>query len=363
MVFPISLEGYHLEEVVIIGGGVAGLSCLNALLDQGIAALLIEGSTIGTPKMCGEFLAPIATQQLQLWDIDPFIPIPHATFYAGSKQLDIHFTKPSAGISRSDVELKLAARARRLGGRIRENTYLEYTTPATERTPFYFKLSTGEIIEAKSAFFATGKLSNNTDNKKIALPYFGFKLHFSHTENDYSLKMFSLDKAYLGIVPISETISNCSCLAKREAVDAATSPNEYFQHLTQSHPVLKKLLTPLDLSAIDIMSGRAPAFTQKTPPNWSNSYWIGDAIASLYPAIGSGFAHSVDSAIQAVQFYLKQQPELYRINYSKSIKTKVLLGNVLNAALLQPKVSQSALPLLKRSPKLVNLVLKKLDYV
>ncbi|MFT6909840.1 MAG: flavin-dependent dehydrogenase [Oleiphilaceae bacterium] len=363
MVFPISLEGYHLEEVVIIGGGVAGLSCLNALLDQGISALLIEGSSIGTPKMCGEFLAPIAAQQLQRWDVDPLIPIPNAAFYAGIRQLDIHFTEPSAAISRSQVELKLAARARKLGGRIRENTYIEHTTPATETRPFHFKLSTGEIIEAKNAFFATGKLGNNKDNKKIALPYFGFKLHFSHTENDHSLKMFSLDKAYLGIVPITETMSNCACLAKREAVDASTSPDEYFRHLTQSHPVLKKLFTPLDLSAIDILSGRAPKFTQKKPSDWPNSYWIGDALVSLYPAIGSGFAHSVDSAIQAVQSYLKQQPHLYRINYSKSIKTKVLLGNVFNAALLQPKMGELALPLLKRSPKLVNFVLKKLDYV
>ncbi len=363
MVLSVSVEDYHLEEVVIIGGGVAGLTCLNALLDQGISALLIEGSTIGTPKMCGEFLAPIAAQQLQLWDVDPFVPISNATFYAGRKQLDIHFTKPSAGISRSDVELKLAARARRLGGRIRENTYLEHTTPATKKTPFYFKLSTGEVIEAKSAFFATGKFGSNKDNKKIELPYFGFKLHFSHTENDYRLKMFSLDNAYLGIVPVSETISNCSCLAKRKAVDAATSPNDYFWHLTRSHSVLKETFDSINLGAIDIMSGRAPAFTQKNPPNWPNSYWIGDAIASLYPAIGSGFAHSVDSAIQAVQFYLKQQPERYRITYSKSIKTKVILGNALNVALLQPKVGQSALPLLKRSPKLINLVLKKLDYV
>ncbi|MFT6138825.1 MAG: flavin-dependent dehydrogenase [Psychromonas sp.] len=363
MVFPISLESDNLEEVVIIGGGVAGLSCLNALLDQGISALLIEGAAIGAPKMCGEFLAPIAAQQLQFWDIDPLIPIPHAAFYAGTRQLDIHFRKPSAAISRSDVERKLAARARSLGGRIRENTYLEYTTAATESTPFYFKLSTGEIIEAKSAFFATGKLSHNQEKTKIALPYFGFKLHFTHAENDHSLKMFSLDKAYLGIVPITETLSNCACLAKREAVDAATSPEEYFRHLTQSHPVLKKTFTPLDFSTIDILSGRAPAFTQKNPPNWPNSYWIGDTLASLYPAIGSGFAHSIDSAIQAVQSYLKQQPKLYRINYSKSIKTKVCLGSVFNAVLLQPKVGELALPLLKRSPKLVNFVLKKLDYV
>lgn len=62
--------------------------------------------------------------------------------------------------------------------------------------------------------------------------------------------MFSLDKAYLGIVPITETISNCACLAKREAVDASTSPKEHFRHLTQSHPVLKKYSPRLILALL-----------------------------------------------------------------------------------------------------------------
>lgn len=357
------MENHNLEKVIIIGGGVAGLSCLNALLDHGIPALLLEGGTIGAPKMCGEFLAPIAVQQLHKWGVTAVVSISQANFYSGDKQLDIKFTQASGAISRSEVERQLATRARKLGGRIRENTYLQHTTPATSSTPYLFQLSSDEVIEAKSVFFATGKFGNIISSKKIKLPYYGFKLHFHHLEKVNSLKMFSLENAYLGIVPISDEISNCACLAKQDAVEKFGSAGDYFNQIIRSNYLLKDMLSSVDLDKTKILSGKAPDFFQKKLQVWPESYWIGDAFASLYPAIGSGFSHSITSATQAVYHFINNNPKIYQKTYSKSIKSKVVIGKLLNTALLNPRIVKYALPILNKYPGISNLILRKLDYL
>lgn len=356
------MESNHLEEIIIVGGGVAGLSCLNALVDRGYSPLLLEGATIGTPKMCGEFLAPVAVKHLQNWGIGPIIPISRVNFYAGEKQLDIKFSSASGAISRAEVEHQLATRAKKLGGRIRENTYLQHTIPATPATPYRFQLSTGEVIEAKTAFFATGKYGCDSQRNRIATPYYGIKIHFHHAEKSDSLQMFSLNQAYLGLVAISDEISNCACLIKREAVINHHSPADYFYELISSHPILKRQFSSIDMSSVTLLSGSAPAFYRKHPPSWPQSYWIGDAFASLYPAIGSGFAHSIESAIQSVHYFLQMQPEMYRKKYGESVRAKLVLGKLFNAILLHPKLGQYAIPML-RSPRIINLILKNLDYL
>ena len=85
MAFSFLLERDSLEKVIIIGGGVAGLSCLNGLLDQGQSPLLLEEKTIGLPKVCGEFLAPFASLQLQKWGIGPIQPIKEVCFLIKNK--------------------------------------------------------------------------------------------------------------------------------------------------------------------------------------------------------------------------------------------------------------------------------------
>jgi flavin-dependent dehydrogenase len=143
MVLPLSLEGDFVEKVVIVGGGIAGLSCLNALLDRGVSPLLLEGYTIGTPKMCGEFLAPQAVALLQNWDIGPLQEIQQASFFSKNKKFEVVFPKPAGAISRSEVELLLAKRAQKKEGRIREKALIQKIIPGTKSAPYIFHLASG----------------------------------------------------------------------------------------------------------------------------------------------------------------------------------------------------------------------------
>ncbi len=155
MGLPISLACYFMETLVIIGGGVAGLSCLNAFLDKDISPLLIEASSIGSPKMCGEFLAPPAIDQLKQWDIGPLQVIRQARFNA----VQFSFPREAGAYSRHHAELELAARAKQHGGRMIEQSPIKTLIPATHRNPYLLHLVSGEIIEARDVIFATGQFS------------------------------------------------------------------------------------------------------------------------------------------------------------------------------------------------------------
>jgi flavin-dependent dehydrogenase len=362
MVFPISLENYFMEECVIVGGGIAGLSCLNALLDHKQSPLLLEGSTIGTPKMCGEFLAPSAVDCLTRWGLGPIIQINHAEFYATQKQLSIRFPQPAGAMARSEVEYQLADRARNLGGKIRENAHIEKITPGTSNSPYILQLKSGEIIEAKTVFFATGKYHQTSDNKNKPA-YAGVKIHFQHIVKANTLQMYSLKHAYLGIVPVSDVTSNCACLIKRSALEKFDSIKAFFKHTISSNRNLNTLFDSLGDLDSHWLEGFAPAFQLKTTPKWENAFWIGDAFATLYPAIGSGFAHSIESAVLAVNYYIKQQNNHFRNDYTRIIKPKVIIGNILNSALLHPRVGQFGLPLMQKNPWITYALIKQLGYV
>jgi flavin-dependent dehydrogenase len=358
MVLSLSLEGCFVEEVVIVGGGIAGLSCLNALIDKNVSPLLIEGASIGSPKMCGEFLAPHAVKLLQYWGIDS-TPIHQAEFFTKKKLFDLKFTPFAGAMSRSEAEHALARRARKNNGRIRENSLIKKIIPATTKSPYIFYLESGEEIFAKTAIFATGKYAQVNS---VELPYYGIKFHFNHVVTPDKLLMYSMKDAYYGIVPISDQISNCACLIKRELIEKIGSCKEFFYQLLTKNQTLKNIFEEIDFEKINWLESRAPYFQFKKNPAWPNSFWIGDALAGLHPAIGSGFSHGINSAILAADYFLQNDSEEYLRISSKQIKPKLLLGNLMHQIMLNPAFAFAAFPFLQINPWLLNHCLRRLGY-
>lgn len=336
-----------MEKIVIVGGGIAGLSCLNALLDSGISPLLIEGQTIGTPKLCGEFLAPAAVSLLNKWEIDDIYPIEQADFLVKNKKLNFVFPKIAGASSRSEMEFKLARRATKKGGRIIQNSLIQKIEPRLKNSPFRFHLQSGEIIESQTAIFASGKVAKGEKLKPI---YSGIKIHFPTIVKKQTLLMFSLPNAYLGIVPISDTISNCTCLIKNN-IHHQEPPEILFKRLIQNNKQLKNIFPNLEENTgISWLSGISPEFGFKNPPNWQDAFWIGDAFGSIYPAIGSGFANSVLSANLAVKFYLENNQKSFHTTSKKYIRKKLRIGKFFHTLLLHPRIASLLLFLVKRNP-------------
>ena len=331
-----------MEEIVIIGGGVAGLSCLNALLDRGISPLLLEASTFGLPKMCGEFLAPPVIEQLQAWDVGPMHVITQARF--NTVQFD--FPRIAGAYARQDAELDLVVRAKKQGGRMVEQSPIKNIIPATHHSPHILHLTSGEIIEARDLIVATGKFSPIAS----VSTHVGFKTYISQVIQPETLLMYSVAGGYLGIVPVSDDMSNLTCLVKREEIEKAGSCKAFLNSFMP------------ELNTLDWLEGIAPGFGLKTIPSWPHAYWIGDAFASIHPAIGYGFAHAVSSALLAVDYYLKRDPGGYHQVLRHRLRSKRIIGKYLHHLLHKPTLFRFVSPLVQNNHRICHHLLNALDY-
>ena len=353
------MAGYFMEELVIVGGGIAGLACLNALLDRDVSPLLLEASTIGSPKMCGEFLAPPVIKQLRQWGIGPINTIKQAQFFGASNTWQFSFPREAGAYARHDAEMELAARAKKQGGRIVEQSPIKDIIPATHTSPFILHLTSGETITARDVIFATGKFSQQANTSM----YVGFKTHIPQIIEPETLLMFSLADGYLGIVPVTSETSNVTCLVKRKVIEKAGSCRAFLgQFEKRVGCALAQQPCVMENEPMDWLEGPAPAFGLKTIPDRPHAYWIGDAFASVHPAIGYGFAHSVSSALLATDYYLKQDPVGYHQALRRQMMPKRIVGRCMHHVLQKPRLCSIISPLVGVNTWITHRLLKTLDY-
>ncbi len=346
-----------MEEIVILGAGVAGLSCLNYFLDRGLSPLLIEAGTIGSFKVCGEFLTPYVAAMLEKWSISSVQPIKQATFFVDKRCFEVPFKMSAGSISRSQIELELAARARQKGGRIEENCSVQKLIPPVNKNPYLLHLSSGQEIRANTIFFAVGKFSQDPNT----FPYIAVGGHFNGVIAPHCLSMYSIKGAYLGVVPISAEVSNIAGLARREWIEQAGSWQSFLSSLGADYPQLQPVLTAVDLGKLTWAETRVGRFGVRDLPNWPGAYWIGDSLMSFPPSSGSGFSHSMLSANLAVECFFNKRIRHYQKLYVESSRLKWLIAMGLHQALMRPSVANVAATVFDSSAILLRAVLSGLE--
>lgn len=328
---------------------------MNAFLDKDLAPILIEAGEVGTPKMCGEFLAPHSLDVLDSWDIGPLQTVNHAEFCTGNKRIAINFHRSAAAFSRQSIELQLAQRARNKGATILTNSPVSQIEPP-DKQPFYkISLQSNQEIYARTIVFATGRFAMNS--RQSVAPYWGIKFHVPKIKQPNTLFMFSMNKSYFGLVPIEDNKSNCACLIKGQLPEK-NKLTDYIRQIQKFYPELTDMFDQYE--SIDYLSGKSPGFKIKKNPAWQNSYWIGDALATYYPAMGLGFAHSISSAVSAVDYFLKNDAPNYHQMAQAKAKSQLRLGRIIHTWLLHPALNRNTPSTLTEFLK--SYFMKRLEY-
>lgn len=341
------------KEVVIIGGGVAGLSAAIRLAELGIESTVIEAGSCPAHKICGEFLSPECLHHLAHWDIHP-IPINTAFLHTDKHTMQFPFSEHAGGLSHILLDPSLAARALSLGVKILTRTSVIAFHPKTDpSTTHLIHLSSGEVLEASMIIIATGRMPHL--QKRELLPrYMGFKAHFDNAPSEIvPLEMFSFNGAYIGLSPVEDNKLNVACLADLKAV-GDTDPLLFIERLISRHPKLNALLSNRTNLFDHWMIAPLPSFGLKDTPNWPDAYFIGDAAATVPPACGNGLSLAITGGCLAAEYLSKREASAFKSIWAKRCSKQLFWANLIHKLMMNPSLGNGFLFVSRLFPFMQN---------
>ncbi len=313
-------------DFIVIGGGVAGLSCTIRLAELGADVVLLEGGNYPAQKICGEFLSPEAIPILENWGIPTSSSVSHIEIVMAKKHLCLKLPEMAATAKRWDLDTALAKKATEKGARIVVGAKVVRVEPSVV-------LSTGEEWEAPCLLIATGRLSQLTPNFR----YVGFKAHFQGIDLGQTLQMHLMNGAYVGMGPIGKNCINVAGLVActpEEAIRPKETLSAFFKRNELN--LFAKLLSTGHCLFDDWMAAPVPEFGIRTNPFLPNVYYLGDAAGVIPPATGNGLSMALTSGILAAEYAFKGHFEAYRTAWNKTYKKRIQRGFLLHRCFLNP---------------------------
>lgn len=294
-----------MNPVIILGGGVASLSCACRLTEYGILPLVIEKGSYPTHKVCGEFISPESIKWLKRWDINP-LPISKVTFPTFS----FDFPTPAGALSHLTLDLALKELAEKRGARILTNT---------EVLAYRLKQG-GHEIDLKNLTLKTPSLVIGVGRKSSSSPaYIGLKAHFENPGLT-DLEMRLIPGGYFGMAPVENNRLNVACLMKNTS-DPETILATHLPPLRQLTPWLKAPIGSFGFKACE----EAP-----------DTYYIGDAFATIPPASGLGMTLAILSGIKAADFLVQKDPAGFKAYQRRHLRYPLLFAKAFHHLLLSP---------------------------
>lgn len=351
-------------KIAIIGAGIAGLAAANYLVDKGQTPYLIDADVPGKPKVCGEFFSPEVIEQLEAWGV-PLSYKKRAILHIKHQEYTFEFDKPVASVSRMIIENHLAQRARQHGAHIFTKTRVANEHFDRSDTGYVLKLigsgvENGEL-EVDRLIIAGGRFFAQSGNLGTSKPrYIGIKAYFTGIVMPHDeLHMYSNGQGYAGM-SVSEEVKGDTksmitfcCLADAEAVTHAGGPEQFINKFIESSKKLRAICKQAR-NRYGWITVPVYAFGQKETPKLPQSYFCGDAAASIYPATGNGLAMGITSAEMAVNYALEGNDQGYRDAWQARYANRLEYAKVMHYLFMHPSMLHIGFSLTKFFPKVAQ---------
>lgn len=362
------------HEIIVVGGGLAGLTAALHLAREGKQVLVIEKHQYPRHRVCGEYVSNEVRPYLDKLGIQ----IEEITSIA-INQIQLSNQKGQAitsklpmggfGISRYAFDQLLYQKAKALGV-----DFLFDTAEAinvNSQTPEVITKKE-KVLHAKVLLGAFGKRSNLDINLKRNFikrksPWLGVKSHYdfsSHPENVVGLHNFP--GGYAGISKVEGGRVNFCYLASYESFQNEKDLDAFNQNVVSQNPILGEFLKnasptfkkPLTIAQISF---------QKKAPTVGHIPMLGDSAGMIHPLCGNGMAMAIHSAKIASECVLRhcEKPtgplealgSAYTKSWQRHFQRRLWVGRQLQHVFLSASLSDLAVNTVARSEKLLQSVI------
>lgn len=306
-------------DVIIIGGGLAGLAASILLARRQYNVLLLEKEYYPKHKVCGEYISMESKPFLQSLgvSIDDSLPVINKLQVTDTRGNELNAALPQGGfgISRYMLDAHLATIAAQAGVTLLTKTRADSISFTADQ---FTVTAGGNNYTAKLACGTWGKRSNMDvkwqrsflKEKNNALSnYVGIKYHIRHPLPRDVVSLHNFTNGYCGVSPIEDD-RYCLCYLTT-AANLHSNGNDIKkmeQQVLMKNPLLEEVLnnavfhydTPLAISQV--------SFEQKEQV-YEHVLLLGDAAGMITPLCGNGMSmalHAAKLADGIIDSFLKE---------------------------------------------------------
>ena len=361
-------------EVIVIGGGLAGLTSAIHLAKAKFKILIIEKNEYPKHKVCGEYVSNEVLPYLKHLGFNPFafgaIQISNFELTThNNKSIKANLPLGGFGLSRFEMDFQLYQLALKSGVEVCRDTVNDVIFEADN---FQVKTKLNKQFQSKIVIGAFGKRSNldvKFQRKFITKksPYLGVKIHVSGDFPEDTVALHNFKGGYCGVSKTEKNQINLCYITDYEAFKKHKDIKEFQEKVVFKNSALKTIFKgsnslfeePLTISQI--------SFETKSPVE-NHIIMCGDTAGMIHPLCGNGMSMAIRSAQLASQLiidYLQEKIEsrnkleqLYTNRWQKNFSLRLKMGYTIAYLFRQNWLAPKLLALLRWFPFLTPQIIK-----
>lgn len=362
-------------EVIIIGGGLAGLCNAIHLSKLGKSVLLIEKNSYPKHKVCGEYISNEVLPYLSFLDINPFdfgaVKIDKFELSTtNNKLISVKLPLGGFGISRYQLDFILSEKAKENSVIILQDTVLNinfkdgvFNIETKENITFRSKIAIGAF--GKRSLLDI-KMERNFIQKKS--PYLGVKIHVKGEFQTDLVALHNFKGGYCGVSKVENDAINLCYITSFSSFKKYKNIYDFQENVVFKNQFLKEIFQnskpifeqPLSISQI--------SFETKKPIE-NHIIMCGDSAGMIHPLCGNGMSMAIQSAQIASKLILnylegsiltrKELENNYISEWNKQFSWRLKSGHFIAKLFRNDKISNALLQILRKLPFLLPIIIKQ----
>ncbi|MGJ8761291.1 MAG: NAD(P)/FAD-dependent oxidoreductase [Polaribacter sp.] len=376
---PRNIDSYNksnlVVDVIIIGGGLAGLCNAIHLSKFGKKVLLIEKNEYPKHKVCGEYISNEVLPYLEFLEINPFDfgAVKIKNFQLSTTKNNLISAKlplGGFGISRYQLDFVLSEKATKNGVTILRDSVVNidfkedvFLVETKEHNNFQSKICIGAF--GKRSLLDV-KLERDFIKKKS--PYLGVKIHVKGNFKEDLVALHNFKGGYCGVSKVENNAINLCYITNYASFKKYKNIDDFQEQVVFKNLFLKEIFNnseaifekPLTISQI--------SFETKKPVE-NHILMCGDSAGMIHPLCGNGMSMAIQSAQIASKLILnylndeiKSRKELekrYLREWNKKFSFRLKAGHFIAMLFRKDRIASILLQILKKLPFLLPIIIKQ----
>ncbi|WP_346881778.1 NAD(P)/FAD-dependent oxidoreductase [uncultured Algibacter sp.] len=368
------MADYTQLDIIVIGGGLAGLTSAIKLSKAGFKVVLIEKNTYPKHKVCGEYISNEVLPYLKSLGFNPFdFGAKHICDFElttiGNKSIKTKLPLGGFGMSRYEMDYQLYKIAIKNQVDILHDVV---NNVQFKDDVFTVKTKFSKVFKSRIAIGAFGKRSNlDVEFKRKFItkksPYLGVKIHVSGHFPEDKVALHNFKGGYCGVSKVENNHINLCYIANFKSFKKYKDINTFQEEVLFKNSALKSIFKesvpqfeqPLTISQI--------SFKTKNPVE-NHILMCGDTAGMIHPLCGHGMSMAIRSGqlastliIDYLHKKIKTRTEMekqYSIAWRKTFNFRLKIGHTIAYLFRQDWLAYWLLNILRVFPFLLLKIIK-----